>query len=81
MLLAGISISVIDIAIFYELQQTIPYVLRGRVLSIGISIAKITLPIALIIAGTLINLIPAYILPIISGVGLWIFNMLYVRND
>ncbi|WP_271814038.1 MFS transporter [Clostridium beijerinckii] len=81
MLLAGISISVIDIAIFYELQQTIPDVIRGRVLSIGITIAKITLPIALIIAGTLINLIPAYILPIISGVGLWIFTMLYVRND
>ncbi|GEP65031.1 MFS transporter [Clostridium beijerinckii] len=81
MLLAGISISVIDIAIFYELQQTIPNAIRGRVLSIGISIAKITLPIALIIAGSLINLIPAYILPIISGVGLWIFTMLYVRND
>ena len=81
MLLAGISISVIDIAIFYEFQQTIPDVIRGRVLSIGITIAKITLPIALIIAGTLINRIPAYILPIISGVGLWIFTMLYVRND
>ncbi|WP_236897056.1 MFS transporter [Clostridium beijerinckii] len=81
MLLTGISISLIDIAIFYELQQTIPDAIRGRVLSIGISIAKITLPIALIIAGSLINLIPAYILPIISGVGLWIFTMLYVRND
>lgn len=81
MLLTGISISLVDIAIFYELQQTIPDAIRGRVLSIGISIAKITLPIALIIAGSLINLIPAYILPIISGVGLWIFTMLYVRND
>jgi hypothetical protein len=81
MLLTGIAISLIDIAIFYELQQTIPDAIRGRVLSIGISIAKITLPIALIIAGSLINLIAAYILPIISGVGLWIFTMLYVRND
>ncbi|NRT80200.1 MFS transporter [Clostridium beijerinckii] len=81
MLLTGISISLIDIAIFFELQQTIPDAIRGRVLSIGISIAKITLPIALIIAGSLINLIPAYILPIISGVGLWIFTMLYVRTD
>ncbi|NSB13814.1 MFS transporter [Clostridium beijerinckii] len=81
MLLTGISISLIDIAIFYKLQQTIPDAIRGRVLSIGISIAKITLPIALIIAGSLIDLIPAYILPIISGVGLWIFTMLYVRND
>lgn len=81
MLLTGIAISLIDIAIFYELQQTIPDAIRGRVLSIGISIAKITLPIALIIAGSLINLIPAYIFPIISGVGLLIFTMLYVKND
>lgn len=81
MLLAGITISSIDIPIFYILQQTIPDSYRGRVLSIGISIAKIILPIALIISGALINLIPTYILPIISGVGLCIFSMLYIKID
>jgi len=81
MLLAGIAISSIDIPIFYILQQTIPDSYRGRVLSIGISIAKIILPIALIIAGALINLMPEYILPIISGVGLYVFSMLYIKID
>ena len=75
MILAGAAISSIDIPIFYILQQSIPEEFRGRVLSIGISIAKIVLPVALIIAGALINLIPTYILPIIGGVGLCIFSM------
>lgn len=81
MILAGIAISSIDIPIFYILQQTIPDEFRGRVLSIGIIIAKITLPVALIISGVLLNLIPTYILPIISGVGLCIFSMFYIKID
>lgn len=81
MILSGIAISSIDIPVFYILQQTIPDDFRGRVLSIGISIAKIILPVALIIAGALINLIPTYILPIISGVGLCIFSMFYIKID
>lgn len=81
MILAGIAISSIDIPIFYMLQQTISDDFRGRVLSIGISIAKIILPVALIIAGVLINLIPPYILPIISGIGLCIFSMFYIKID
>lgn len=81
MILAGIAISSIDIPIFYMLQQTISDDFRGRVLSIGISIAKIILPVALIIAGVLINLIPPYILPIISGIRLCIFSMFYIKID
>jgi len=75
MILAGAAISSIDIPIFYILQQSIPEEFRGRVFSIGISIAKIVLPVALIIAGALINLIPSYILSLIGGVGLWLFSM------
>ncbi len=81
MILAGIAISFIDIPIFYTLQQTIPDEFRGRVLSIGISMAKIILPVALIIAGALINLIPSYFLPIISGVLLCIFSIFYIQID
>lgn len=81
MILAGIAISSIDIPILYMLQQTISDDFRGRVLSIGISIAKIILPVALIIAGVLINLILPYILPIISGIGLCIFSMFYIKID
>lgn len=75
MILAGAAISSIDIPIFYILQQSIPEEFRGRVFSIGISIAKIVLPVALIIAGALINFIPTYILPMVGGVGLCIFSM------
>jgi MFS family permease len=81
MILAGIAISSIDIPIFCILQQTIPDDFRGRVLSIGMSTAKIILPVSLIIAGALINHIPAYILPIISGVGLCIFSIFYIKID
>lgn len=79
MIFTGIAISSIDIPIFYLLQNTIPDDLRGRVLSIGISIAKIILPVALIISGALINHMPAYILPIISGIGLCIFSIFYIK--
>lgn len=80
MLLAGIAIASINIPLFYMLQQTIPDNFRGRVLGLGSSISKIILPISLIIAGALINLTPAYILPIISGLGLYIFSMLYIKK-
>lgn len=79
MILAGIAISSIDIPLFYMLQNTIPEDIRGRVLSIGISFAKIVLPVALIISGALISHLPAYILPIISGIALCIFSIFYIK--
>lgn len=79
MLLAGAAIASINIPLFYMLQQTIPNDFRGRVLGLGISISKIILPIALIISGALINITPAYILPIVSGLGLYIFSILYIK--
>ncbi|MFA6941975.1 MAG: hypothetical protein WCQ54_13515 [Clostridiaceae bacterium] len=41
----------------------------------------IVLPAALIMAGVLINITPAYLLPIISGISLFIFSMLYIKTD
>lgn len=76
---AGTAISFIDIPIFYILQQTIPDNFRGRVLSLGISIAKMVLPFALIMAGALINIVPTYTLSIVGGVGLCIFSILYIK--
>lgn len=81
MMLTGIAIALIDIPIFNTLQQTIPDEFRGRVLSIGISTAKIVLPAALIMAGFLINITPSYLLPIISGILLFIYSMLYIKID
>ncbi|MDF2881095.1 MAG: Major Facilitator Superfamily transporter [Clostridiaceae bacterium] len=76
MILAGIAISLIDIPIFYILQRTIPDYFRGRVLSIGIAIAKTVLPAALIISGVLIGITPSYLLPIIGGTLLCFFTLI-----
>lgn len=79
MIFTGTAISLIDIPVFNMLQRTIPDEFRGRVLSIGISTAKIVLPAALILAGALINTTPSYILPILGGIFLFIYSMLYIR--
>jgi MFS family permease len=80
MFLAGIAIASLDIPIFYILQQTIPDEFRGRVLSIGISLVKIILPVSLILSGVLINHIPSYILPLAGGIGLFLFNLIYLKG-
>lgn len=80
MLFTGIAISFIDIPIFNILQQTIPDEFRGRVLSLGISLAKIVLPIALILSGLLINLTPSYVLPILGGILLCLFTMFWLKS-
>ncbi|MEW9122108.1 MAG: MFS transporter [Thermotaleaceae bacterium] len=67
----GCLIALIDIQFFYELQTIIPEEYRGRVLSIGIAIAKAVLPIGLIISGIFINRLPPGILPITGGIALF----------
>lgn len=79
-ILIGFSISFIDIPIFYFLQKTIPDEFRGRVLSLGIGISKIVLPIALIISGYLINQIPSYLLSIVGGILLFTFTLLFIKT-
>ncbi|OOM77970.1 MFS transporter [Clostridium sp. BL-8] len=79
-ILIGFSISFIDIPIFYFLQKTISDEFRGRVLGLVISIAKIVLPIALIISGYLINQVPSYLLSIVGGILLFIFTLLFIKT-
>ncbi|SCY61427.1 MFS transporter [Alkaliphilus peptidifermentans] len=71
----GFAISLVDIPLFYELQTIIPDEYRGRVLSIGIAIGKAILPVALIISGMLINLLPAAVLPITGGILLFSISL------
>ncbi|AQR96019.1 MFS transporter [Clostridium saccharoperbutylacetonicum] len=80
MIIAGIAISFIDIPLFYILQKDIPEEFRGRVLCIGISVAKIVLPMALIMSGGFINSVPAYFLPIAGGLVLCIFSIRKIMN-
>ncbi|AZU61618.1 MFS transporter [Neobacillus mesonae] len=75
MFLLGVAVALIDIPIAFIMQKEIPDEYRGRVLSIGISIAKTMLPAAMITAGVLLNHIPAYALPIGGGILFLLFNI------
>lgn len=80
MAVLGIAISFIDIPLFFILQKVIPEELRGRVLSLGLSLAKAVCPAAFILSGALINHIPVYILPIVSGIGLFVSIILLSKK-
>jgi hypothetical protein len=71
----GIIIALIDIPIAYIMQIAVPDEYRGRVLSIGISIGKTMLPLAMLASGALLSIIPAYFLPIAGGIIYLIFNI------
>ncbi|MGG2015195.1 MFS transporter [Bacillus sp. S10(2024)] len=73
--LFGLFIALIDIPLAYFMQKEIPDEYRGRVLSIGISIAKIMLPIAMISSGALLNILPSYVMPVAGGMLFLLFNM------
>jgi hypothetical protein len=75
----GICISLIDIPLIYKLQTSIDEAMRGRVLSIGITIAKIVLPAALILSGVLINIVPIYTICIFGGLVLIMSNFLVFK--
>jgi MFS family permease len=68
MFLIGITIALIDIPMAYMMQIEIPDEIRGRVMSIGISMGKVMLPLAMILSGALLNLVPSYLLPITGGI-------------
>ncbi len=66
MFFLGLIIVLIDIPIAYFMQKEIPNEYRGRVLSIGLSISKMMLPIAMALSGLLLNYIPAYMITIVG---------------
>ncbi|WBV50512.1 MFS transporter [Bacillus cereus] len=68
MFFLGLIIVLIDIPIAYFMQKEIPDEYRGRVLSIGLSISKMMLPIAMALSGLLLNYIPAYMITIVGGI-------------
>lgn len=74
MLIFGITIALIDVPILYLLQKHVPEALRGRVFSLVFSAVKIVLPVSLLLAGSLIQLIPVYWMPILGGVGALVFG-------
>lgn len=74
MAVLGIAVSFLDIPLIYMLQTAIPEAYRGRVFGIWISIGKAALPVALLISGGLIGVLPAFVLPVVGGVLLGVLN-------
>lgn len=60
----GIVIAWIDIPLIHAIQTSVPESYRGRVLSMGISLAKTASPLGLILSGILAGRIPVWILPL-----------------
>jgi len=73
---AGLTICFIDIPIIYLLQIEIPDELRGRVMSIGMSLVKTVVPVALLISGLLVNITPPFVLPAAGGLMLSAYVLL-----
>jgi MFS family permease len=75
MFVVGFVVALIDIPFSYIIQKEIPDEYRGRVLSIGMSIGKTMVPLAMLSAGVLLNLIPAYFIPVVGGLLFLLLNM------
>ncbi|MFS1513098.1 MFS transporter [Chengkuizengella sp. SCS-71B] len=77
----GIVISFVDIPVLTMLQKKIPDELRGRVLSVTVTLVKAFVPFAMLISGSMLNIFPAFWLTLVGGVLLLLISLrYYVRN-
>lgn len=80
MVIFGIAISFIDLPILWLMQKSIPDNLRGKVLSISMSIVKLIAPLGLVISGMIINSVPVYIMTFAGG-GILMLSNLMILNQ
>ena len=80
MVIFGIAISFIDVPILWLMQKSIPDNLRGKVLSISMSIVKLIAPVGLVISGMIINSVPVYIMTFAGG-GILMLSNLMILNQ
>jgi MFS family permease len=78
MFVVGLVMALIDIPFSYIIQKEIPDEYRGRVLSIGLSIGKTMLPLAMVTSGVLLNLVPSFFIPVLGGL---LFLFLNIRSS
>lgn len=76
----GIAAASIDIPLLYMLQTKLPGDIRGRVLSLGMSMVKTASPAAFILSGALMDLLPVALLPFIGGVLLLLYTVAYTKR-
>lgn len=75
MLLLGIGIAWIDLPLMYYFQIAVPEHMKGRVLSVVMSLAKLVLPVALLGAGVLVGYVPAWAMTLAGG-GFYLVTLL-----
>lgn len=81
MCIIGVAVSFIDIPLLGILQKNISDKYRGRVLSLGMGLAKIISPIAFIISGALMDIVPMYLLQLFGSMPLFIYNgIVLIKN-
>lgn len=74
-LILGIAIAIANIPLAVMIQRETPDNLRGRVQSLIGTLSSILTPFAMLLSGILLDILPAYILPISGGVILLIFTL------
>lgn len=79
-LILGIAIAIANIPLTVMIQRETPDNLRGRVQSLIGTISSILTPFAMMLSGILLDILPAYILPISGGVILLIFTLFMAFN-
>lgn len=79
-IILGIAISFIDILAMSYLQKSIADNYRGRVMSLLFSLVKIILPLALILSGIFIDILPIYILLIIGSLILLLASIIWLKK-
>lgn len=77
---SGLIVSLIDIPFVNNLQTKVPEDIRGRSLSISVSTVKIFTPVGYILSGILMEIVPAFYLPLCGGGFLFIFYLLTNRR-
>lgn len=80
MFFLGVIMAFINMPIDVYLQREIPDVIRGRVMGMLTTMLMIISPIGMIIAGLLLDVVPAFILPLSSGILLLIVSISMALN-
>ena len=79
-LILAISMTITNVPIIVTIQKFTPDNLRGRVFGLMTAMSGGIAPLGMIISGTLVEIIPAFILPISSGIVLIIITFIISMN-
>jgi len=80
MLSLGAIMAYINMPIDVYLQREIPDDIRGRVMGMITTLSMIISPLGMLVAGILLDLVPAYMLPLSSGILLFIISIFMAFN-